>query len=81
MDPSLPARRLNLEQTAGFETAFRSFAQDCVRQAGCPLGGRGTTPAQAGERLKEFFDRLDAEPLPPVTPAAAGSPSPWPPPA
>ncbi|MEU9554779.1 alpha/beta hydrolase [Streptomyces fumanus] len=64
MDPSLPARRLNLEQTAGFETAFRSFAEDCVRQADCPLGGRGTSPARVGENLTAFFRKLDAQPLP-----------------
>ncbi len=48
MDPSLPARRMNLDQTAGFETAFQSFAKDCVRQTDCPLGGgvrRRTTSA------------------------------------
>ncbi|GHJ34620.1 hypothetical protein Sm713_02290 [Streptomyces sp. TS71-3] len=38
MDPSLPARRMNLEQTAGFETAFESFAKDCARRPDCPLG-------------------------------------------
>jgi pimeloyl-ACP methyl ester carboxylesterase len=64
MDPSLPARRLNLEQTAGFETAFRSFARDCVRQSGCPLGGAGTSPEQVGENLKAFFEKLDARPVP-----------------
>lgn len=64
MDPSLPARRLNEDQTAGFETAFRSFAADCVRRAGCPLGGRGTAPARAGENLAAFFRRLDEKPLP-----------------
>ncbi|MFD8233504.1 alpha/beta hydrolase [Streptomyces sp. NPDC059696] len=64
MDPSLPARRLNLEQTAGFETAFRSFAKDCVRQADCPLGGRGTSPERVGENLKAFFAKLDARPVP-----------------
>ncbi|MFE2352573.1 alpha/beta hydrolase [Streptomyces parvulus] len=64
MDPSLPARRLNLEQTAGFETAFQSFAKDCVRRTDCPLGGPGTTPEQAGENLKAFFDDLDAKPIP-----------------
>ncbi|GAA2261983.1 alpha/beta hydrolase [Streptomyces indiaensis] len=64
MDPSLPARRLNLEQTAGFETAFRSFAKDCVRQAGCPLGGKGTSPERVGENLKAFFAKLDARPVP-----------------
>ncbi|MFH9005231.1 alpha/beta hydrolase [Streptomyces afghaniensis] len=68
MDPSLPARRLNLEQTAGFETAFRSFARDCVRHKDCPLGGAGTSPEQVGENLKAFFEKLDARP------AATGAP-------
>ncbi|MDQ0405343.1 alpha/beta hydrolase [Streptomyces sp. NPDC000349] len=64
MDPSLPARRLNLEQTAGFETAFQSFAKDCVRRADCPLGDRDTTPGQVGKNLTAFFDDLDARPIP-----------------
>ncbi|MEU0896916.1 alpha/beta hydrolase [Streptomyces massasporeus] len=64
MDPSLPARRLNLEQTAGFETAFRSFAKDCVRQADCPLGGKGTSPDRVGENLRVFFAKLDTRPVP-----------------
>ncbi|WP_432098450.1 alpha/beta hydrolase [Streptomyces sp. WAC 04229] len=64
MDPSLPARRLNLEQTAGFETAFQSFAKDCVRRADCPLGDKSTTPTEVGRNLKAFFDDLDARPIP-----------------
>jgi pimeloyl-ACP methyl ester carboxylesterase len=64
MDPSLSSLRLNEGQTAGFETAFRSFAKDCVRQAGCPLGGPGTSPARVGENLKAFFRKLDASPIP-----------------
>ncbi|WP_329255057.1 alpha/beta hydrolase [Streptomyces sp. NBC_01478] len=64
MDPSLPARRMNLDQTAGFETAFQSFAKDCVRQTDCPLGGKGTTPAKVGTNLKAFFRKLDAHPIP-----------------
>ncbi|MEU3413118.1 alpha/beta hydrolase [Streptomyces sp. NPDC006658] len=64
MDPSLDARRLNLDQTAGFETAFQAFAKDCVRLADCPLGGRGTSAARVGERLRAFFRELDARPLP-----------------
>ncbi|MFD5799577.1 alpha/beta hydrolase [Streptomyces diastatochromogenes] len=64
MDPSLDARKLNLGQTAGFETAFQAFAKDCVRQPDCPLGGRGTTPAQVGDHLEAFFRRLDAHPIP-----------------
>lgn len=64
MDPSLPARRLNLEQTEGFGTAFTAFAEDCVRQSDCPLGGSDTGPEQAGKNLKAFFEKLDARPLP-----------------
>ncbi|MYU24171.1 alpha/beta hydrolase [Streptomyces sp. SID8352] len=64
MDPSLSARRLNLEQTEGFETAFRSFAKDCVRRSDCPLGDRSTSPEEVGGNLKAFFRRLDAKPVP-----------------
>ncbi|MGW6291414.1 alpha/beta hydrolase [Streptomyces sp. NPDC055058] len=64
MDPSLPARQLNIEQTAGFDTAFTAFAEDCVRQSDCPLGDKGTSPGQVGKNLKAFFDQLDATPLP-----------------
>ncbi|GGX74832.1 proteinase [Streptomyces minutiscleroticus] len=63
MDPSLSARRMNEDQTAGFETAFRSFAKDCVRHSDCPLGGRRASPERVGGNLKAFFRRLDASPL------------------
>ncbi|MFF3750498.1 alpha/beta hydrolase [Streptomyces sp. NPDC002018] len=62
MDPSLPARDLNRDQTAGFETAFQSFAQDCVKQAECPLGS--TSAAEVSTRMKAFFTTLDASPVP-----------------
>ncbi|MGW7050536.1 alpha/beta hydrolase [Streptomyces sp. NPDC054887] len=61
MDPSLSARDMSRDQTAGFETAFRSFAADCVRRKDCPLGTG--TPADAGKRLKGFFNKLDAKPV------------------
>ncbi|GAA3840028.1 alpha/beta hydrolase [Streptomyces chiangmaiensis] len=64
MDPSLSALRTNEDQTAGFETAFQSFAKDCVRQPNCPLGGPGTPPAKVGDNLKAFFKKLDASPVP-----------------
>ncbi|KOV68409.1 alpha/beta hydrolase [Streptomyces sp. MMG1121] len=64
MDPSIIARELNLDQTAGFETAFQAFAKDCVKHPDCPLGGKGTTPAQVGDHLKAFFQKLDAHPIP-----------------
>ncbi|MER5399255.1 alpha/beta hydrolase [Streptomyces sp. NPDC002599] len=64
LDPSLTARKLNEEQTAGFETAFQSFAKDCVRQSDCPLGDAGTSPEEVGRNLKAFFRQLDKEPIP-----------------
>ncbi|MFJ8213872.1 alpha/beta hydrolase [Streptomyces sp. NPDC096033] len=67
MDPSRPALDLNRDQTAGFDTAFRSFAKDCAKQSDCPLG-QGTPEAQ-GQRLKEFFRKLDAQPVPSGDPA------------
>lgn len=62
MDPSLPARRMNRDQTAGFETAFRSFAKDCVARKDCPLGAQDE--ADASKRLKSLFADLDRTPLP-----------------
>jgi pimeloyl-ACP methyl ester carboxylesterase len=62
MDPSLPAVDLNRDQTAGFETAFRSFAADCAKQGDCPLGTG--SPDEAGRNLKAFFAKLDAQPVP-----------------
>lgn len=64
MDPALSARKLNEDQTAGFEGAFESFVKDCLRQANCPLGVPGTSPEKAGQKLKAFFRKLDASPLP-----------------
>ncbi|WP_225808505.1 alpha/beta hydrolase [Streptomyces spinosus] len=64
MDPTVDARRLNLDQTAGFETAFQAFAKDCVRHSDCPLGRRGTTPARVGANLNAFFRKLDGHPDP-----------------
>ncbi|MBP0456491.1 alpha/beta hydrolase [Streptomyces montanisoli] len=62
MDPSLSARQLNEQQTAGFETAFESFARDCVSGKQCPLGTKSVQDVE--HRLHQFFDRLDRKPLP-----------------
>ncbi|MDJ0384449.1 alpha/beta hydrolase [Streptomyces sp. G-G2] len=61
MDPSRPALELNRDQTEGFDTAFRSFAQDCAKQPDCPLGQGG--PDAVADRLKEFFRKVDAQPV------------------
>ncbi|MDG4859445.1 alpha/beta hydrolase [Streptomyces sp. T-3] len=70
MDPSLPARSMNIDQTSGFETAFQSFAKDCVARKDCPLGTG--SPADAGRRLKDFFRKLDARPVPTGDPRPLG---------
>ncbi|MEU6987045.1 alpha/beta hydrolase [Streptomyces sp. NPDC046324] len=62
MDPSLPAIDLNRDQTAGFETAFRAFAADCVRRPECPLGTDSVDGASGN--LKGFFRALDTNPVP-----------------
>lgn len=62
IDPSRPALDLNRDQTAGFETAFTSFAEDCAKQPDCPLG-KGT-PDEVAARLKDFFRKADAQPVP-----------------
>ncbi|MET9799494.1 alpha/beta hydrolase [Streptomyces sp. NPDC006368] len=62
MDPSLPTAELNRDQTAGFQRAFDSFATDCARRPGCPLGTG--TPTAAAARIKAFFARLDTRPVP-----------------
>ena len=62
MDPSLPAVDLNRDQTAGFETAFRSFAADCVKETDCPLGTGSVD--EATTNLRDFFRQVDAQPLP-----------------
>ncbi|MEV6165176.1 alpha/beta hydrolase [Streptomyces sp. NPDC052052] len=62
MDPSLSAVDANRDQNAGFETAFQSFAADCVKKTDCPLGT--TSTADAATLLKKLFADLDAKPIP-----------------
>src|SRR5215203_2445108 len=62
MDPTLTAQRVNREQTGGFETAFKSFAKDCVGQKSCPLGSESVS--DASKRMSAFFRQLDAKPVP-----------------
>ncbi|MFF0289735.1 alpha/beta hydrolase [Streptomyces sp. NPDC005262] len=62
MDPSLSSLEMNRDQTAGFETAFQSFAADCVKKSDCPLGTAST--ADAATRLEQLFADLDGKPLP-----------------
>ncbi|MEU9111181.1 alpha/beta hydrolase [Streptomyces sp. NPDC048483] len=60
MDPALDSRTININQTAGFNTAFTAFAADCIKRKGCPLGNKDT--ADAGRQLSALFKKLDAHP-------------------
>ncbi|MFD5316768.1 alpha/beta hydrolase [Streptomyces sp. NPDC127098] len=63
VDPRLPTLYTDREQSGGFETAFRSFAEDCTSSfPDCPLGSEGADDASS--RLSAFFEQVDAEPLP-----------------
>ncbi|MFD1829152.1 alpha/beta hydrolase [Streptomyces desertarenae] len=66
MDPSIGSRQLNLDQTAGFETAFKAFLKDCARREDCPLGSGGT--GEAARRLGDLLEELDARPIGTGTP-------------
>ncbi|GAA2063127.1 alpha/beta hydrolase [Streptomyces albiaxialis] len=61
MDPTLSSLRVNREQTAGFDTAFRAFARDCAERDDCPLGTGGVK--EAGRELSALFKKIDADPV------------------
>jgi pimeloyl-ACP methyl ester carboxylesterase len=60
VDPALSATELNFKQVAGFQTAVEAYIDDCVNSGDCPLG---SDPDSAMDRLIEFRDGLDQEPL------------------
>ncbi|MEV8476761.1 alpha/beta hydrolase [Streptomyces sp. NPDC051173] len=62
LDPSLDSERINRDQTAGFQTAFTAFAQDCLKRKDCPLTPAANAAA-AGDRLAALFKQLDAHPV------------------
>lgn len=66
VDPRLPTVDTDREQAGGFETAFRSFADDCARHSDCPLGTDGADAAS--QALLDFFADVDADPLPTADP-------------
>ncbi|NYI05636.1 alpha/beta hydrolase [Allostreptomyces psammosilenae] len=62
VDPALTSLEASLGQTAGFETAFDAFAEDCAaRGEECPLG---TSPEEIETTLDDFLAGVDASPLP-----------------
>lgn len=59
IDPTVGPVDENVQQMAGFQTAFNDYATDCARSAGCPLG---TDPAQFVNRYHALVDPLVAKP-------------------
>ncbi|MBX6372372.1 MAG: alpha/beta fold hydrolase [Acidothermus sp.] len=57
VDPTLDSVQQNQAQAAGFQLAFRHYAQNCLRN-GCPLG---KDPAGF---VRELMQRADASPIP-----------------
>ena len=61
IDPSVGPIEENLNQQAGFQTAFNDYAADCARSSDCPLG---TDPAQWVNSYHQLIDPLVNKPAP-----------------
>ncbi len=59
IDPSVGPIEENINQQAGFQTAFNDYASDCARSSDCPLG---TDPNQWGNRYHQLVDPLVSAP-------------------
>jgi pimeloyl-ACP methyl ester carboxylesterase len=62
VDVSLPSRELSLSQAGGFETALRSYVDNCTRVTDdCFLGD---TVDEGMQTISDLLDQIEAEPLP-----------------
>jgi pimeloyl-ACP methyl ester carboxylesterase len=59
IDPTVGPIEANIEQMAGFQTAFNAYAADCARSSACPLG---TDPNQWVNRYHALVDPLATKP-------------------
>ncbi|MDI3313738.1 MAG: alpha/beta hydrolase [Mycobacterium sp.] len=59
IDPSVDPVQQNIDQMAGFQTAFNDYAADCARSPQCPLG---TDPAKAVDAYHRLVDPLVDKP-------------------
>ncbi|MEU5876958.1 alpha/beta hydrolase [Spirillospora sp. NPDC047279] len=60
VDPKESATQTLVEQSKGFETAFRAFVGDCVQRPDCPLG---TDTKAAIEKVAALQKQADQKPL------------------
>lgn len=63
VDPSQDQLSVSVEQATGFETALRSFVEDCLTLPDCPLGARGSTVDEGIATLDSFLAEAAEEPL------------------
>ncbi len=61
VDVSLPSRELSLAQAGGFETALRSYVQNCTDGGDCFLG---ETVDDGMQTISDLLDDIEAQPLP-----------------
>jgi len=59
IDPNVGPIEENINQQAGFQTAFNDYAADCARSSDCPLG---TDPAQWDNSFHQLVDPLVTSP-------------------
>ncbi|MDF2144661.1 alpha/beta hydrolase [Knoellia sp. p5-6-4] len=65
--PDLTSAEVNEGQAAGFELATRAWAEDCVSEGDCPLGG---SVDEVMEGMRDFLKGLDENPIPSGDPQA-----------
>ena len=62
LDPHESALQQNIIQGQGFETAFRSFAANCMTMTTCPLG-HGSNVGAGVAKLQALFNQTEQHPL------------------
>lgn len=63
VDPAADRFAQARDQAAGFELAFRAFAEDCARSADCVLTRQGTGYDAMSRSLRAQLDRISDAPL------------------
>jgi pimeloyl-ACP methyl ester carboxylesterase len=61
IDVSLQSRDLSLAQAGGFETALRSYVDNCTQDGDCFLGD---TVDEGMQTISDLLDDIEAQPLP-----------------
>jgi pimeloyl-ACP methyl ester carboxylesterase len=69
VDPSVGPIEKNINQAAGFQTAFNDYAADCARSSSCPLG---TDATQWVNRYHQLVDPLVRQPTKTSDPRGLG---------